>query len=323
MDGGKKKITNLDKNLKSASKDTPKSKTKSTTKTDSFIKRLDSYIQIYTNNIYKKTKQNKKFLYIYRKNINKICYENNKLLDEIQEIKIYENDEFPEYLVLNTYGYMFIKPDVKKREIPILPEVPIQEYKTNFMDFNNRFDKNINTNTFIKLSPCVSFNESHPKIVFEHDYLLNINQNNHLQTKEILNQFQLKNNETNINNSKEWFEYIKKNCPFSSIFNLPFKYYSKINDSIFKTKPTLDDVSIFYDIKSKNEYKIIQEIETTFEDLNQKIIFHETYNNRLTEVINKCKEMNIKYAKKNEHSIELKWSDLNKLNIKWNITDFI
>lgn len=288
-----------------------------------FEKIHNGYIQIYTNNIWKETKQTKKYLYIYKHNVNVTNYEINKQLDMKNDINIYESDEFPEYLVLTTHGYMFVKPTSKKKEIPILPEFSINEYKTNFIDFNNKFDKKLNTNTFIKLSPYISFDETHPKVVIEHDYLLNIDQNNHLQINEILKQFKLKNKKININNSKEWFKYIKKNCPTNSIFNLPFNYYSKIDDDVFKNEPTINDVCIFYDIKSKNEYKIIQEIEMTFEDKNQKIIFHETYNNKLFDVINKCKEMNIKYTKKNDYSIELKWCDLNKLGLKWTITDFI
>ena len=60
-----------------------------------------------------------------------------------------------------------------------------------------------------------------------------------------------------------------------------------------------------------------------FEDQNQKVIFYETYNNKLKDVIEKCDEKKIKYTKKNDYSIELKWSDLNSLGLKWNITDFI
>lgn len=298
MNGGKKKITK-------------------------FEKIHSGYIQIYINNIWKETKQNKKYLYIYKHNVDSANYETNKQLDEKKDIHIYESDDFPEYLVLSTRGYMFIKKGSKKKEIPILPEFPINEYKTNFIDFNNKFNKNLNTNTFIKLSPYISFGETHPKLIIEHDYLLYIDQNNHLQTNEILKQFKIKNEKIDINNSKQWFEYIKKNCPFNSIFNLPFNYYSEIDDNVFKKEPTINDVCIFYDIKSKNEYKIIQEIETTFEDKKQKVIFHETYNNKLNDVINKCNEMKIKYTKKNEYSIELKWSDLNKLGLKWTITDFI
>lgn len=294
-------------------------------KINDFVKIHHGYVQIYLNNIPKETKQTKKYLYIYRYNINKINYQINKQLEQQSKINIYEKDEFPEYLVLNTHGYMFIKNNSKKKnyDIPLLPKFPIYEYKTNFIDFNNMFNKNINSNTFIKLSPFVDYQETHPKIINEFDYLLNIEVNNEEKIDSIKEDFKMKIKELKIKNSKEWFNYIKENCPIHSVLNLPFNYYSEINNNTFKKEPNLKDVAIFYDIKSKHEYKIIKKIELTFEDHNQKVIFHETYNNKLKDVIKKCNEKKIKYIKKNDYSIELKWSDLNTLGLKWNITDFI
>ena len=61
--------------------------------------------------------------------------------------------------------------------------------------------------------------------------------------------FRIKIKELKIKNSKEWFNYIKENCPMHSVLNLPFNYYSEINNNTFKKEPNLNDVAIFYDIK--------------------------------------------------------------------------
>lgn len=278
-------------------------------KKNDFEKISQGYIQTYLNNIIKKTKQKCNFLYIYRK------------LDEDGDDRVYryENDEYPEFLVLNTCGYMFVK---KGNEIPILPSFPINEYKTNFVDFNTYFNKKYDANTLIRISPSINFTESHPKLVSEYNYLTKLDRNTKLDLNKIRKDWK-KGSNKNINSSLEWFEYISKNCPISSLYKLPYNYYSIINDRVFNKKVDDKDIVIYYDIKSKDEYEIIKDIETSFEDLNQKVTFYETYNNRLKDVIEKCDKKKIKYKLKGDNAIVLKWKDLNSLGLSWNITDFI
>lgn len=289
-------------------KKTAKKQTKSKPMYD-FEKKFTGYIQIYQNNIPEKTKQQDKYLYIYK-----------HLKLNTDKVYIYSNNKFPEFLSLTTTGYMFIK---KGSKIPILPTIEINEFKTNFVDFNTYFSNKTDSNVMIKVSPSVSFLESDPRIVTEHNYLMYLDGTTKKITKEYLESNWLNDMNSNFKNSLEWFNYIKKECPTSDIYKLAYNYYSNINNSTFKKDLSINDSVLFYDIKSINEYKILENIETIFEDLNQNIIFHETYNNKLDEVIKKCEELNVKYKKIDNYSISLKWNDLNSLKLTWKITDFI
>ena len=277
-------------------------------KKNDFEKISSGYVQVYLNNIVKKTKQKCDYLYFYR-----------KMNDDNGSVYRYENDEYPEMLVLNTCGYMFVK---NGNEIPILPTFPVNEYKTNFVDFNTYFNKKYNVNTLVRISPSMSYTESHPILVSEYNYLTKLDKNTKLDLKEIEKDWK-KNLNKSINSSLEWFKYISNNCPVNSLYKLPYNYYSVINDSTFDKKPSNKDVVVYYDIKSTDEYKIIEDIETSFENLNQTVTFYETYNNKLKDVMNMCDKNGIKYKKNDEISINLKWKDLNSLGLTWNITDFI
>lgn len=286
---------------------------------DDFEKIFSGYIQIYLNNIPDKTKQRKKYLYVY-----KLFNVNN------DNVKIYENDIFPDYLTLSTTGYMFVKSTKKnknKTKIPILPDIDINQHKTNFCDFNTFFNSEVDANTMIKITPsCYNKKqniETNPIIVDEYNYLMK------LDKKTTLDMTKLKKNwlddvkKNNITTSLKWFEYIKQNCPINSCIGFVYNYYSNINNSTFKKDISFDDICVYYDIKSIDEFYIMKNIETNFENPNQLITFFETYNNKLELVIKECDNKKIKYKKINDQSIELKWCDLNKLGLKWEITDFI
>lgn len=291
--------------------------------TNDFEKIFSGYIQIYLNNISKQTKQNKKYLYVYR-----ILSDN--MEDANSKIKIYEGDIFPEYLTLSTTGYMFVKSSQKTKKeikIPILPEIELNQYKTNFVDFNTFFTPEVEANVMIKLTPA-NYNknnliETNPSIVDEYNYLLNLDKNTKIDINELktnwINDVKFK----KITTPLKWFEFIKHNCPINFQTNMVYNYYSNINGNTFKKDLSFDDVCVFYDIKSIDEFEIMKNIETEFENPNQLVIFHETYNNKLDDVIKKCDDKKIKYKKINDYSIELKWNDLNDLNLEWVITDFI
>jgi hypothetical protein len=283
--------------------------------TNDFEKLFSGYIQIYKNNILTKTKQTKKYLYIYRPlTIN----------NENDSIKIYESDTFPDYLTLSTTGYMFVK---TKNKLPLLPEFDIRQFKTNFQDFNTFFDKNIEANTLIKISP-LSYNKknkltTHPIVVDEYNYLMNLNSNSKLNINKLKQNWYNDLNKNDITTSLKWFQYIKSHCPISSQLGIVYNYYDEINNNTFKTKPTFEDICIYYDIKSEDEFEIMKDIELEFEDEEEMVTFYETYNHKLLEVKSKCDDKKIKYKILNDISIELKWKDLNSLNLNWKITDFI
>ena len=270
-----------DYNLEGGAKKKQKSKTKSKRQNKSkssgskkskydFVKISDGYIQIYVNNIPKQTKQTSDYLYFY------------KTFDsENDKVCVYKSDEYPDVLTLNTYGYMFVK---NGDEIPILPKYPVYEYKTNFVDFNTYFHKNVDANVVIKFSPSINFLESHPSLINEYNYLTKLNKNKKIDVQHLKTDWIKSIEQCSIKSSLDWFEYISKNCPTNSVYDLPYNYYSKINNSVFDKVPTLDDIVVYYDIKSTDEYSIIEDIELTFENKNQNVIFYETYNNKLKDV---------------------------------------
>ena len=102
-------------------------------------------------------------------------------------------------------------------------------------------------------------------------------------------------------------------------------------------------MSIDYDIHDVNEIKIVKIIENTFEDMNQIIKILDNYNNIVDKIKNECDKHKIKYSSSEEIKynklkykgelknmryrgikwIELKYSDLLKLNIEYSLIDFI
>ena len=225
---------------------------------------------------------------------------------------------------------MFVKSTKKnknKTKIPILPDIDINQHKTNFCDFNTFFNSEVDANTMIKITPsCYNKKqniETNPIIVDEYNYLMKLDKNTALDMTKLRKNWLDDVKKNNITTSLKWFEYIKHNCPINSCIGFVYNYYSNINNSTFKKDISFDDICVYYDIKSIDEFDIMKNIETNFENPNQLITFFETYNNKLELVIKECDNKKIKYKKINDQSIELKWCDLNKLGLKWEITDFI
>ena len=271
-----------------------------------FEKKTDSYVQIYQNNIWEKTNQKKKYLYIYR------------IEDEIYH---HESNTFPQMLILVNPGYLFVKPKSKIEKIPS-PELNI--YKTNLYDLNQFIeDKKI----VIKFVPKVfCFNDdttSSPKMTNEVNLIFD--ENDPLEIKKI--EKIINENQKQLHSSLEWFNHIYNNCPVCPITSLPYRYDEHINNSSFKNKITINDFNIYYDIRSLNEYSIIEKIEKTFEDPNQDVEIVETYNLILSDLISCLDKSKIKYKKIEEdgkiNSIILKYKDLNTINFNWRISDFI
>ena len=289
-----------------------------TNDTYDFEKLFGGYIQIYLNNIPQKTKQQKKYLYIYR-----------ILMDNMDNscVKIYEGDVFPDYLTLSSTGYMFVKKAKSKPKIPMLPEIDIHQYKTNFFDFNTFFTTEVDANVMLKLTPAnyVKKNtiETNPRIVDEYNYLMKLDANSKLDMKKLMTNWTNDVDVKKVTTPLKWFEYIKSNCPINSQTNIVYNYCSKINSKSFKDDLDFNGVCVYYDIKSTDEFEIMKNIELEFENKKQLVTFQETYNNKLEEVIKRCDSKKIPYKKINDYSIELKWCDLNNLGLEWEITDFI
>jgi len=309
-----------------------------------------------------KNKKKKEYKYYYK-------YLTNDLSK--QEILTYISDTFPHNLLSISTGFMFIS---ENAELPILPDYPVVDYKTNIKCLSNAFityDKKDKVNVVISARPG---NNCHPNcfnnvivgylIETDDDSSENSSGNKNDEIKNINTTFirnkndkdkenilkiskfdfnipelvkKFKDAQLKLKDVKDFINFISKNCPVN------IHYLKEITDSTFKKEITEKDIYYDYDIHSIYEIEIIKRIEEQFEDLNQIVKIYDNYNNIVDRIENKCKDMKIKYSSSEELKykklkkkgkeinkrefgikwIELKYSDLLKLNLEYSLTDFI
>ena len=291
------------------------------------IKEYDSiFLQIYrdTNLTSKsKVKKNKNsYEYIYRYN------------NDLNHIHIYKSNIFPHNLLTITNGFMFIS---KTTDLPILPDFPLKDYKTNITCLSNAFI-NQKINVAIQLRPSY---ECNPKCVNDCIIGFDIPENDkdienfNFESNKIIEKF--KSIQEKFKNTNEWKKYITDNCPSN------IHFCKKINDETFKKDVTENDIAYDYDIHSIKEIEIIKKIEETFEDFNQIVKIYDNYNNIVDKIETACKKLKIKYTsseevklknvkyngkEKNNRDFGIKWieisyKDLLKCGLKYSLTDFL
>lgn len=259
-----------------------------------FIKKFDSkYNQVYY--VIKSEKKVKyKFEYVYRNWNNKI--------------KIYTGDKFPSMLINAFTGFVFVyDPNVK---IPMIPNMPNVEFKTDFVNFNKYFITDKGYNMILKLT---GFKNCSPKINTELIKGFKITNYEKLDLSGLFDEFVKK--QKKIKTAMEWYDFIIKNCP-----NIHYK--KEISDTDFDKNIDKSDVMVLYDIHSKDEIKIIEKIESEFDDINCDITIYNCYSGLTERIKNEFEKRKLKIKIGPEY-ICVKFSDLKKIGLKYNILDFI
>lgn len=218
---------------------------------------------------------------------------------------------------MNTgFGFMFIHNGINKLPKDFkFKSTPINTNKTEF--------GYVPSNNFYELSMLVSGSvHCNPKIT--NGIYLHFKKFAKFNKSALLNDF-IKHQKL-IKTFDDWYHFIQNQCPFY------INYAEDINKSL--TKPiTYDDIFIRYNIKSKNEIEIIKWIESTFEDLNQEVKIYDSYSGLMNKVKDACDKKHIKYtihgsnlkykSKKNVTYLTIKFSDLNKLGLTYELLDFV
>ena len=282
------------------------------------------HIQIYKEN--GKFKECERYEYIY-----KYLTTNDSFAKNIQ---VYKSCQFPYNLLSISTGFLFVH-DVGKQsaEIPALPDDEYEDYKTNLKCLSNGFIDQKDINTVMNVRPSMN---CHPNCINDYTITLNIKlDDSKIDKTKIFNRFA--EIQEKFKNVKDWKKYIYNNCPSH------IHFAKTITNETFKKKISLSDMSIDYDIHDVNEIEIIKIIEHTFEDMNQTVRILDNYNHIFDRIKKECDKNNIKYSSSEEikHKrlkykgepknlrykgikwIELKYSDLMKLNITYKLTDFI
>lgn len=185
----------------------------------------------------------------------------------------------------------------------------ITEYKTNFVYQPNAF---INTKHKIVLNCRPKFN-SYPN--------LNTNiiiKTNTINVDKIVKQF-IK-HQVEVKSIKQFINYLQTYCPYK----VHYKQVIKAED--FKHKITIDDMVIDYDIHATNEIDLVYAIEEAFESFNITVKIHNNYNQIIYRIKEECDRLGLDYilsTKSDIPFIELNYSDLNKCDIKYTLTDFM
>ena len=271
-------------------------------------------------------KKSERYEYIYK-----------YLNSNTEDVQIYKSYQFPYNLLNISTGFLFAHSVGKEKiEIPSLPDYNYDDYKTNLKCLSNGFINQKDINTVMKIRPSKN---CHPNCI--NDFIIGLNINISNEKEKQINKNELFKHFVEIQEKfksiKEWKQYIYKYCPTN------IHFAENINNETFKKKLTEKDMAIDYDIHDANEIEIIREIENTFEDMDQLVKILDNYNNIVDRIKNECDKHKIKYTSseevkhkklkykgktKNERYrglkwIELKYSDLMKLNITYKLTDFI
>lgn len=125
---------------------------------------------------------------------------------------------------------------------------------------------------------------------------------------------------------EQWARKVIFNYPINSN-GLPVSYPKKISDkTLNQTTIKNDDIFIEYDLRAKsysNEDEVISELENAFEDMEEELTVFETYNGTLKKIIKELDKKKLKYKREGEDKIIVKAKNLRKLNLTYQMTDFI
>lgn len=244
----------------------------------------NNYIHLETN-----------YLYIYR--------------DESNEINEIVSEDFP-YMEFSTFkGYLFCK---HEKDIPILPTSFLNIFKTNIKNMNNKFtDKS--QDIIIKLT---GFRNCSPKINKNIYFGYSYSNFMKLTNEDVLKMYKEFYKSQSIKNITEWFEYIRKKCPYD------IKYKIKISDDDFNKKLTENDIMVEYDIRHKDEISLIKKVENLFDDNDSMIIILNDFHNTLEKIAKLVSDRKDITAYKGKNKLAIKYSDLLKLNLDWTIENF-
>lgn len=224
------------------------------------------------------------------------------------KVRIYDSDVFPIHLVLSSHGFLFLKNE--KVNLPMLPKSNDKYYKTQITDLNKYFigqDNNV-------VLGITGYKNCSPKIVYMQFRSYNLTKKDKIDKNNILEDFI--DHQPGINTPSEWFDMICRECP-------GVNYAKKIDSESFAKKITESDIQILYDIRDKDEMSIIENIESQFEKQSQSVDIYDDYNSVVETVTKKCSELNVPYKINKNGSVRLKFSDVNRLGIKWKLTNFI
>lgn len=254
----------------------------------------DKYFQVYATNF--KVEPCKQFELI----------EYNPQTDQITH-------SYSESFFMNTgYGFMFVHNGITK--IP-KKTVDFEIYKTSF--------EYLPTDNFYELSMFIGgYKHCNPKIT--NWVYLNLKKFKKFKKSELLNEF-VKYQQP-IKTFKDWYEFVINNCPY-------YINYAENIEEALKHEITLNDIAIRYNIKSENEIEIIKWIESKFDDIDQEVKIYDSYAGLMDRVKNECDKQHVKYkihgnnlkykSQKNNVYLSIKFSDLNKLGLKFELIDFI
>ena len=242
-----------------------------------------------SNNLFKK-----KFLFVYRQY---------KIEDNIKsfEVKRYESNHLPLILMASHKGFLFVKDKVKSSELDIIlngqssiKEIP----KTLFIDLNNIFQDNKYNIAYALISTS---GKTTSAFIYKTDNKKNI--------KKSLKNYIKRQNETGPKTAKKWFEFV--------INNAPEIYYDSIKNNI--QPMTKKDISIFYDLRVKNEMEVIKEIEDIFIDKNKLVTIYNDYSGLYKRII----ENKLKIKKLENDYLIIKYKDLIKGGLDFNLLDYL
>lgn len=130
-----------------------------------------------------------------------------------------------------------------------------------------------------------------------------------------------------IDNVEDWLKNIINDAPFNNN-EFPYKYGKTISNKKLKEKSKLtkDNIFIEYDLRAKSyehENNFICELENEFETKDTKITLFNTYNDILSEVRKQLDEKKLKYDVLDANSISVNIKYLRKLDIEFQLNDFI
>ena len=130
----------------------------------------------------------------------------------------------------------------------------------------------------------------------------------------------------NCMSAEQWARKVIFNYPINSN-GLPVRFPKKVSDATLKQSTIKDkDVFIEYDLRPKSynkEDEVICELENAFEDLEEEVTVFETYNGTMKKIIKELDKRKLKYTADGEDKIKVKAKYLRKLNLSYQMTDFI
>ena len=131
--------------------------------------------------------------------------------------------------------------------------------------------------------------------------------------------------ESNMN-TEQWARKVIFNYPINGN-GLPVKYPKKVSDKTLNSITLKDrDVFIEYDLRAKSyskEDEVICELENAFEDMEEELTVFDTYNGIMKKIMKELDKKKLKYKVEGEDKIKVKAKHLRKLDLTYQMTDFI